>query len=73
MNIDDIIAKRNTLNRELRIALSTMERSNKINEIKAEIRDNQAHCPHISSKYNWSTVDGECPYCGYIFDRGREY
>lgn len=73
MNIDDIIHTRNELNKELRLALSTMERKDTIERIRTQIIDNQKHCPHTSSKYNWAIVDDTCPYCGFVFDRGREY
>ena len=55
MNIDEIITTRERLNKELRIALSTMERSDKVYKIKKEIIENQKACPHFSSKYYFST------------------
>ena len=73
MNIDDIIRTNDELARELRIALATMERSDKVAEIRKKIIDNQKHCPHFSAKYNWTIANGMCPYCGFVFDRGREY
>ena len=74
MNIDEIIKAHSELDRELRIALSTMERSNKIEEIRKKIKDNQAHCPHASAKYNWTIANGVCPYCGFVLDpNGRAY
>ena len=73
MNIDDIIRTNDELAHELRIALATMERSDKVAEIRKKIIDNQKHCPHTSSKYNWTIANGVCPYCGFAFDRGREY
>ena len=53
MRVDDIIQTRERLNRELRMALSTMERKDTIEKIKLAIIDNQKHCPHVSAKYNW--------------------
>jgi len=74
MNIDDIIRAHGELDRELRMALATMERSNKIEEIRNKIKDNQAHCPHVSNKYNWAITNGTCPYCGFVLDpNGRSY
>ena len=73
MNIDNIIKTHDELDRELRIALATMERSNKIEEIKKQIIDNQKHCPHTSTKYNWGITNGRCPYCGFILETGRRY
>ena len=68
MTIDDIIQTRARLERELRLALSTMERKEAIRNIRLEIIDNQKHCPHASSKYNWEIADGVCPYCGCQLD-----
>lgn len=65
MNIDDIIETRMTLDRELQIALSTMERKDTIYELKQKIINNQKHCPHASAKYNWEIANGTCPYCGF--------
>lgn len=73
MNIDDIIKRREELNYELREALSVMERSDKIKQIRTEIIKNQAVCPHFSDKYNWTIANGKCPYCGFVFDSGRDY
>lgn len=73
MTIEEIINNHEKLNKELRIALSTMERSNTIAEIRSKIIKNQMACPHISDKYNWTVADGKCPYCGFTFDRGRDY
>lgn len=67
MNIDEIITNREKLDYELRLALATMERSNKIFDIKKKIIENQNACPHFSDKYNWTIVDEICPYCGFHF------
>lgn len=64
MNIDEIIQKHEQLNKKLIIALSTMERKDDIYKIKQEIINNQKMCPHVSNKYNWVIVNGDCPYCG---------
>lgn len=65
MNIDDIIATKEKLNNELRVALATMEKKDIIRDIKRAIEENQARCPHFSTKYNWTIADGHtCPYCG---------
>ena len=47
MNIDNIISNHERLDRELKIALSTMERSDRVFEIKKEIIENQKQCPHL--------------------------
>lgn len=64
MNISDIIATHQQLDKELRFALSTMERKDTIKSIKQRIIENQKQCPHIDSNYNWEVIDDICPYCG---------
>lgn len=74
MNIDDIIVRREQLDYQLRVALTTMERKNTIAEIRKEIIENQKSCPHFSTKYNWTVVDGVCPYCGQkLVSEKRDY
>lgn len=73
MKIDDIIQTREQLNHELRMALSTMERKDTIEKIKLAIIDNQKHCPHASTKYNWEITNDTCPYCGFHFNTGGLY
>ena len=68
MIIDEIIANHEKLDKELRIALSTMERSDAISEIRHRIIENQKQCPHFSDKYNWTIAYGKCPYCGFVLD-----
>ena len=67
--LDDIINTHEKLEHELRLALATMERSDKVFEIKKQIIANQARCPHTSDKYNWTIAYGKCPYCGFIFNK----
>ena len=67
--IDDVIVTREKLDKELRIALSTMERSDKVFEIKKRIIENQKRCPHFDSTYNWAIVNDTCPYCGFHFSK----
>lgn len=64
MTIDDIIEERERLDRLLRQAVATMEKKDTINTIRAQMRLNQSKCPHFSTKYNYTMVDGICPYCG---------
>ena len=64
MNIDEIISRRAELDIKLKKALSTMELKNTVSEIKDEMAENQMRCPHVSTRYNWSVIDGVCPYCG---------
>lgn len=67
MKIDDIIQTHERLNKELKLALSTMERKDTIQKIKLAIIDNQKYCPHASTKYNWKITNDTCPYCGFHF------
>ena len=68
--INDIIQTHEQLAKELRFALATMERSNKIDEIHRKIIENQKRCPHFDNNYNWAVVNDTCPYCGFHFGRG---
>jgi len=70
MTIDEIIKTHEALNRELKIALATMERSNKIYDIKKRIIENQKQCPHFDHNYNWTIANDTCPYCGFHFPTG---
>lgn len=64
--IEEIIKERERLDRELRNALSTMEKKETVNEIKKQIKVNQSKCPHFDSEHNFNLtwVDDTCPYCG---------
>ena len=62
--INDIIAEKERLDKELRIALATMEKKDTVKEIQIKIKENQARCPHCDTKYNFVWVDDTCPYCG---------
>ena len=64
MNIETIISTRERLACDLKVALSTMEMSDKVKEIRRQIEENQNACPHFSDKFQWTWVDGHCPYCG---------
>lgn len=65
MSIEKIIENRERLDKELRFALSTMERKDTIAKIRLDILKNQKACPHFDNKYNWAVIDGICPYCGF--------
>jgi len=65
MNIEEIIENRERLDRELRMALSTMEKKDTIAKIRLDIIKNQRACPHFDNRYNWTVIDGVCPYCGF--------
>ena len=62
--IDDIIAEKERLDKELKVALATMEKKDDIPKIRELIKENQNKCPHFSNKYNWEIRDETCPYCG---------
>ena len=64
MIIDDIIYNHDKLEHELKIALSTMEKTDLVKELREKIKANQLGCPHFSDKYNWAIVNEICPYCG---------
>lgn len=52
------------LNQELRLALATMERKTKINEIYQEITRLQEICPHHDETATFTWTSEYCPYCG---------
>ena len=68
-DIMKIVARRERLDKELRMALATMERSDKIEEIRKQQIANQMSCPHFSTEFNWAIVDDICPYCGFHFSK----
>ena len=57
MNVDDITQERQAIERELKHALSTMEKKETIFELKKRLEKVQNECPHIE-------FAKECPYCG---------
>ena len=64
MNIEQIVRNREILDKELRRALSSMEKKDTIFEIRKKIKDNQDACPHFSAVLNFVQTDDYCPYCG---------
>lgn len=73
MNIEEIIGNNARLNKELHIALSTMEKKDTIKLIREQIIENQKHCPHFDNKYNWAIIEDTCPYCGFHFSAEGGY
>lgn len=73
MNIDEIILKNKQLHKQLTYALATMELKDNIRQIREQILENQKHCPHSDSNYNWEIKNNTCPYCGFVFGKGRDY
>lgn len=72
MTMKEIIQTRETLDHKLRLALSTMERSDAIYDLRKQIIENQKLCPHFDNNYNWAIIDNTCPYCGFHFAAGGE-
>ena len=68
MDIANIKVKYETLNQELKQALSRMERSDRVFIIKDAIKDLQKLCPHNNGNYDFYDSE-ECPYCGKKFGK----
>ena len=66
MDTKDIKVRYNELSAELKKALTTMQRSDRVFAIRDEIKDLQQLCPHNSGSYDFSDA-AECPYCGKHF------
>ena len=63
MDIDNIKVKYETLNKELKDAVSRMERTDRVFIIRDAIKDLQALCPHNNGSFDFSDTE-YCPYCG---------
>ena len=66
MDMVDIKKQYIDLSYELKRALSTMERSDRVFAIRDEIKGLQKLCPHNNGNYDFSESN-ECPYCGKKF------
>ena len=66
MDINSIKVKYDALNKDLKQALSRMEKTDRVFIIRDAIRDLQTLCPHNNGNYDFSN-DNECPYCGKHF------
>ena len=66
MDIINIKTQYQQLSNELKKALATMERSDRVFLIRDEIKDLQKLCPHSNGSYDFSDNDS-CPYCGKKF------
>lgn len=62
MNIEEIMMERQSLENDLKAALSTMEKKDAIFLIKDELKELQLLCPH-STRFN-KNEENKCPYCG---------
>ena len=68
MDINNIKVQYETLNKELKSAVSRMERTDRVFIIRDAIKDLQQLCPHDNGNYDFSTTE-ECPYCGKRFGK----
>lgn len=66
MDINNIKVQYQQLSSELKKALTTMERNDRVFLIRDEIKDLQKLCPHNNGSYDFSDA-AECPYCGKKF------
>ncbi len=66
MEIDNIKTKYSELSSQLKQALATMQRSDRVFVIRDEIKSLQNMCPHSNGNYDFSDADS-CPYCGKKF------
>lgn len=64
MNINEVIQTHELLEKQLKEALSTMDKKDSIPKIRKLILENQQQCPHFDNNYNWAIIDETCPYCG---------
>ena len=67
MTIDEISLRMSELNAQLRQAISTMERSDKVIYIRNLIKEIQSECPHASDEFQLDKQHKVCPYCGKKF------
>ena len=66
MDIENIKTEYESLNKELKHALSRMEKSDRVMVIRSAIKDLQNICPHNNGTFDFTTTD-YCPYCGVKF------
>ncbi len=68
MDINNIKTRYENLNRDLKDALSRMQKTDQVFVIREAIRDLQNICPHNNGSYDFSTEE-KCPYCGRHFGK----
>ncbi len=66
MDINNIKVKYESLNKDLKDALSRMERTDRVFIIREAIKDLQQLCSHNNGSFDFSDTS-ECPYCGKKF------
>ena len=59
-----IQVKHKLLEEKLAAALSTMELSNAVKEIREEIKELQDECPHTNDDGSFALVNERCCFCG---------
>ncbi len=62
MDIEHVKARYEELSERLQYALSHMELSDEIHNVRKEMLKLQDECPHSNAIYNYTLYE-ECPYC----------
>ena len=65
MTVEEIITKREELDTQLKMALSSMALSNDVKYVRAQIKELQSQCSHLTSDYS---KNKKCPFCGKILN-----
>lgn len=60
----EIFERRKVLEERLTALLSIMAFTGEINEIRVELKELQAECPHTDANFALEEKNGVCPYCG---------
>ena len=68
MDINSIKTKYDNLSKDLKQAVSRMERTDRVFVIRDAIKDLQTLCPHDNGSFDFSTTE-YCPYCGKKFGK----
>ena len=68
MDTNGIKTEYERLSKELRSALSRMERTDRVVIIRKAIQDLQHLCTHNNGSFDFTTTS-ECPYCGKKFGK----
>lgn len=68
MDINSIKVKYDNLSKDLKQAVSRMEKTDKVFVIRDAIKDLQTLCPHDNGSFDFSTTE-YCPYCGKKFGK----
>ena len=68
MDINSIKEKYDNLSKDLKQAVSRMEKTDRVFVIRDAIKDLQTLCPHDNGSFDFSTTE-YCPYCGKKFGK----